>query len=206
VALADILKTIIKPAKRTSADLRADLAKIDLQALEAVVDALERKRRDLLLRGTDAEMAAITGELSAANLEAERGQAAVDELKLRLIPEAEAREQAAALDAKVAEARRLQRRLIEQFVAFDDLAAKLAEQRDDLEATQRQLEAANSYLGEQGRGDLRQPTPRQLLDAQGVAQDTMPRTSEWAMPGYFPLPGRRPFGLAKQLLEETGRG
>lgn len=206
MALADILKNLVKPTKRTSAELRADLAKIDMQALEAEVDALERKRRSLLLTGTDAEVAAITAELSAANLAAERGQAAIDELKFHLIPEAEEREKAAAIDAKAAEARSLQRQLIEQFVAFDDLAAKLAELRHALESTERQFTAANEYLAAHGRGDLRQSTPRQLLDARGVSQDEMPRTEAWVMPGYFPLPGRRPFGLAQQLLDEARNG
>jgi hypothetical protein len=111
MSLADILKTLIKPTTRTSADLRADLAKIDIQVLEAKVDAIERQRRELLLRGSDAEVLAITQDLSAANLEAERGQAAVDELT-RLISEAEQREAREAIEATASGARDANAQLI----------------------------------------------------------------------------------------------
>src|SRR5512139_404493 len=124
--LSDILKSLTKSTKRTSTELRADLTKIDLQALEANVDAIERRRRDLLLTGTDDQLRAITDELSRANLDAERGQAAVDELT-RLVAEAEERERTADLEATAAEGRQAHDRLIDHYAAADQLAAALAD-------------------------------------------------------------------------------
>lgn len=111
-SLSKLLASLTKPTPmRTAADLRADLAKVDLPALEAKVAEIERERRGLLLRGTDADLAKNRQALDAASLDAERGQAAVEELS-RLIAEAEAREGAAEMEAQAAGAQK----------AVDDLA------------------------------------------------------------------------------------
>lgn len=122
--LTGILKSLATPAARSSTDLKADLAKIDMQALEADVDAIERRRRDALLRGTDAQVAAIMSELAAANLAAERGQAAIDELQ-RLIAEAEAREAGEQLEQQAAQAQEAGETIGSIYAEIDGLAAKI---------------------------------------------------------------------------------
>jgi chromosome segregation ATPase len=125
-SLATILTTLTaaKSVPRTSADLKTDLARIDMAALEARIDEIERQRSTLLLTGTDAELAANRETLGAANLQAERAQAARAELQ-RQIGEAEERENAAALEAQAAEARQAAERLAETYSAIDDHAEKV---------------------------------------------------------------------------------
>lgn len=110
-SLTKILKAItIKSTPRTSAELKADLAKISMPTLEANVDEIERQRRALLLSGSDDDLRANKQNLDAANLEAERAQAAIDELQ-RQIAEAEGRERIAAIDAQADESRKAKSRL-----------------------------------------------------------------------------------------------
>jgi len=94
MSFAKILAAIMKPTTpRTTAQLRDDLGKIDMAALESRVAELELERRGLLLRGTDADVLKNKQALDAASLDVERGQVATEELT-RLIAEAEAREAA----------------------------------------------------------------------------------------------------------------
>lgn len=105
--LSDILKSLRKPAARSSEELRGDLAKIDMPALEAAVDDCEARRRNLLLIGTDAEIEAATRDLAAANLAAERAEAAIAELN-RQIAEAVERETIAEIEARAKAAKEAQ--------------------------------------------------------------------------------------------------
>lgn len=104
--LSKLLKGLTNSQPQTAAELRSTLSKIDQQALLAEVDRLEERRRQMLLHGTDTQVAAVSSELAAANLACERGAAAADELN-RLILEAEEREAAASLAATESAAAKL---------------------------------------------------------------------------------------------------
>lgn len=125
VNLTKILKGLAGTAPKTSAELRAALGKIDTAALEATVDRLEVERRRLLLTGSDAEVAAIGAEITAANLAAERGAAAIDELA-RLIAEAEAREGEVAIVSLEGEAAALREEIERDRTGIDEAATKVA--------------------------------------------------------------------------------
>lgn len=208
--LSNILSLITtKPETRTAAELRAALAEIDKDAFERRSDELETQRRKLLVFGTPDELKAVDANLEDANLEWERASATADELK-KLIAEAEKRETANTVEGTAVEARRLQRLLIEGYLAFDATANHLAGLRRDIEAAQKKLEDANTYLAaHRGAGpDLRIATPRQLLADQGIFQGDLPSLEWWIMPGYHPVPAAlqvhvnpkpRPFGLAAKL-------
>lgn len=101
MTIAKLLAGLIKATPRTAIQLREDLAKIDVESLEAYVTELEGRRRGLLLRGTDAELEMNAKALAAANLDVERAQAGIEELN-RQIAEADMRESAAELEAQAA--------------------------------------------------------------------------------------------------------
>jgi hypothetical protein len=156
MSISDIIAKITgsKAAKRTAADLRTDLASIDIDALERKVSEIERRRRELLLSGSDAELLAIAQDLTAANLEAERGQALTDELK-KLIAEAEAREAQAAVEQRAAEGRAARERLIGHYTKADELAAELADTIQNISQDRGLLQDANKATREQARPDLK---------------------------------------------------
>lgn len=206
--LTSILKLIIKPAASSSTELRQALVDVDLAGGEAAIEQLEGRRSALLLQlDSDAAIEKVEAEINVATRDLCRRQAAVKELE-RLIVEAEDREKAATIESKADEAKRLQRLLIEGYVVFDETAAHLAELRGDIERTLKQLEVANAYLAEHGRGDVQAKTPNQLLADQGVSAGDLPSLTYWSCPGYPPFPNAgqvystpkpRPFGLAKRL-------
>lgn len=123
--LAKILKAITGGKVRSAADLRADLAAIDVGALEKRVERLEGERRRLLLSGTDAEVVAIDQNITAANLEAERGAAAVEELT-KQIAAAEQREDEAAIEAAVEQAEQVRTKLAADQAELDKAMTKAA--------------------------------------------------------------------------------
>lgn len=103
MTIAKLLAGLIKATPRTAAQLREDLARIDTVGLAARVIEIEIQRRDLLLRGTDADLELNAKALAAANLDVERAQAGIEELN-RQIAEADTRESAAELEAQAATA------------------------------------------------------------------------------------------------------
>lgn len=125
MSLAKILKSLTGGKERSAESLRADLAAIDVPALEAEVDRLEGERRRLLLSGTDAELIAIDGEITAANLTTERAVAAVKELEVR-IADADKREADAAIAGTEEAAKKLHAEVDADQVEIDKAADKLA--------------------------------------------------------------------------------
>ncbi len=210
--LADILKSLTKSAKRTSAELRADLAKIDMPALEAKVDNVERRRRDLLLRGTDAELNDVSQALSQANLDAERGQALIDELN-RLILESEEREHLDNIEATAAEARGARDRLVAHYSDVDRLAAELGDILAKIVTDRATIKAANQVVIGAARSDLKTGDPAgELAQLLGFANsDGLPDPTRWLIAGYWPRADRfgtpinaaRPFGRVRELLHDS---
>lgn len=212
--LLDIINSITggKATKRTSAELRASLAEIDLAALERAVTDIERQRRALLLTGSDAELLAITQDLTAANLEAERAQALTDELK-KLIAEAEAREAQAAVEQRAAEGRAARDRLIGHYTKADELAAELANTLQKIGQDRHLVQDANRTTSAKGRPDLRVNDP--IGDIAGhlgyASADRIPNPLHWTLKGYWPLTDGsgislardRSLGRARELLDET---
>jgi hypothetical protein len=111
---------------RSTDDLRADLGKIDLAALDEKVAETERERRQLLLTGTDEQLRTNQQQLDDARLQVERGATLVDELH-RLIGEAERRERAAEIEAQAEGAARAKSALDKIYGEIDDLANLLKE-------------------------------------------------------------------------------
>jgi chromosome segregation ATPase len=157
-----ILENLAKPSDRAAADLKADLARIDLQVLEAEVDPLEQKRRRLLVTGTDAEVLAVTQELSAANLAAERAQAMMDEIQCQ-ISEAEAREAAQALEASYAEANNAKARLDQLGDELTAQATRLARAIGTAEEAITDIRARNKKFVAAGRPELQLKVPDIVL-------------------------------------------
>ena len=135
VSLTSILKALRKPAtgEKTAAELHADLAQIDIASLEAEVEALEARRRSLLLSGSDAEVEAATKSLASARLAVERAQAAAEEIG-RLISAAQAREAAAAVDAQHEAAVAASDRIAKTEGQIDILAGQLVAMLEAAEA------------------------------------------------------------------------
>lgn len=153
--LAKLLKSLANPKPQTAADLRAMLAKIDQQALLAVVERLEAERRRLLVHGSDVDLAAIDAELAAANRSCERAGAAIDELH-RLIAEAEGREAEAAIVALEAETVRIRDEIeadrAEVEKAADQVSAMLAAVGSKIATlTRQEQEIAAKRGGERAR-------------------------------------------------------
>lgn len=182
--ISSILKALASPAKRSSAELKADLAKLDMQGCEAKVTELERQRRQLLLRGSDEELRTSTQDLEAANLEAERTQAAIDELQ-RLIAEAEKREAGDALDARRALAVDAQADSLRCLVAIDHHAVELARLLGELDDHRRIISDSNKALAEAGRSSDRVPHAHVALAGHcGLHVPGFPQTQNWALSGY----------------------
>lgn len=112
-----------KSALRSADELRAALAEIDMVVLEANVSNLERQRKELLLTGSDDDLAANDAAIVTANRQAERGQAAIERLK-ELIVEAEAREAAAALEQQASEAQQAHEAITKVYAEVDATVAK----------------------------------------------------------------------------------
>jgi hypothetical protein len=184
--LADILKSLAKPTKRTSAELRADLAKIDMPALKAKVDAIERRRRDLLLIGNDDQLREFSEDLTKANLDAERAQAAVDVLTTRLIPEAEAREKAESIEAGAAKAQAARERLFSLYERADGAAKAVLKVAAEIEAARAEIREANGLSGKNGLPELKVADPLfDLMAHVGCSNvEQLPRTELWHVNGY----------------------
>ena len=186
--LSEIISSITggKAVKRTAAELRASLAEIDLAALERKVTEIERQRRDLLLRGTDAELLAITQDLTAANLEAERGQAAVDALK-DMVATAQERERRENIEARAASAREVQAAMISKYLELHEPATNVAELLRAIDTGRRQLQPANQELLAAGRSDLKIQFPEiALAERNDWNPQSLPAIAAFALPGYWP--------------------
>ena len=206
--LSSIISSLftLKKPDATSAELRADLEKLDIAGAEAENAKLETDRHALLLLADrESEIDQLDLRIQRSQREIERRYALKAEFE-RKIKSAQEREHAADIVAKIAEGRALQRQMIAAYIDFDEAAIKLAETLTMINAQHGDLEKVNAWLAENGRGEDRAETPRQLLAARGVSQDDMPRSESWRMPGYFPLGGKRPFALARGLLTETSNG
>lgn len=151
--LSTILKAIVSGKPRTSAQLREDLQKIDVAALEARVEGLEAERRRLLVHGTDAEVVTISQDITAANLNCERADALIKELE-RLIAAAEQREAEAAVESTVAEADQVGKKLAADSTELDKAVGKvvsllggIADQTAHLRGLNRKIEKAGRPVG-----------------------------------------------------------
>lgn len=184
--LATIIAALRKPVKRSAADLKADLARIDLAALEAAVSDCEARRRSLLIAGSDEEIEGATRELSAANLAAERAEAAVSELN-RQIAAAEEREALAEIDRKAAEAQAARVAVLEAYRDLDGAAREVARLLTKISAGQDTIRAANNAVAAAGRNDLKTPWPlSELLQLTGASDAQLPDPLMWQMRGYWP--------------------
>lgn len=130
-AIARILKTLsAQSTPRTSAELKADLAAIDIPMLKGIVEALAIERKVLLRTASDDQLRASAAKLDDARLAVERGEAITEELQ-RQIADAEKHEAAQQVEAQAAEAQQSAARLAELYAAFDELVrqaqARLAE-------------------------------------------------------------------------------
>ena len=153
-----ILKALAKPEPRSAADLRSDLAAIDLPALEGAVSTLEQQRKELLLKGSDADLAENNAAIVAANLEAERAQAAAVELQ-RLIVEAEAREASEALDAQYAAAEEAAAIAGKAAREIDELAGKLTARLSEITRASASVTRWNALAEKAGQHGRRLACP-----------------------------------------------
>lgn len=210
--LTNIIKAITGPkgSKRTAAELRADLAAIDLVALEAVVTDIESRRRDLLLTGSNDELRAITDELSQANLDAERGQAVVDELT-RLIKDAAEREAREAIERVADGANAARTQLLHLYGRADELAGELAAVLQEITQARATLKDAAKRTTDAGRPDLRVRDPIGALATHlgHASSDALVDPLTWHLRHYwplrdgngFPLKVDRSLGRARELLD-----
>lgn len=200
--LADIIKTAIgtKSHKRTVEQLQSDLAAIDLEGLERKVTAVELRRRELLLTGSDEAIRGATEELSQANLEAEKGQALADLLTTRLIPEAIERARVENIDATAARGRAAQAKMVQLYVDLDQAAIRVTDLLVALEEQAIELRDCNQTVAVEGkRRDLKSDSPLGLL-AQHLGR-VVPDPGHWALAGYWPRSGAdRPLGSMRELL------
>lgn len=90
---------IFKKKSRTAAQMREARGQINVAELQAAIDALNAKRREALLTGSDIEVRAIEADLEKARLAFDRASVAAEELD-RQIAEAESAESEAAFNAR----------------------------------------------------------------------------------------------------------
>lgn len=145
--LTSIIEALTKQTPRTAAELRQDRAAIDLPALQARVAEIEAERKKLLLVGGNAALRANDDSLADARIDAERGEALIDELD-RLAAEAEAREAAEALKADAEVAQREADKLAEVCREIDDLADQI---KDRLAVAAVSYAAVNRWNGRAAR-------------------------------------------------------
>ncbi|WP_428665053.1 hypothetical protein [Reyranella sp.] len=126
--MTKLLTALAKPttAERSSAEIRADLGKIDMAALGAKVSEIEQARRRLLLVGTDEQLHENGRALADAKLQVERGATLIEELG-NLAAAAERREKAVELQAEHEAAQREGEKLAATHVEIDQIAAKLGD-------------------------------------------------------------------------------
>jgi hypothetical protein len=209
-----ILNLIRKP-KASAAELRDALAALDIKAAEGAVDALEAQRHALLLKtGADAEIEDIETRIRVGNREVERLHAGKVELS-KLLAEAEAREHAAEIETRAAAAREAQVEGLRLYVAIDEAAAGLCNLLDRLDKVSGEIRAANRYLAEHGRSDLKTPAPEVALAQHiGVTSSaSLPNPQHWALDGYrarnldglLVAPGKHRLSRAAELLPEGQR-
>lgn len=122
--ITKLLDSLRKPAQRSAADLRQDLAEVDLTKLQAEVGRIEAERKPLLLKGTSEQLRRNEQDLAEARLEVERGGALIEELQ-RLVVEAEARENAEAFESMASEAAAAEQQLKTICAEIEAGAAKL---------------------------------------------------------------------------------
>lgn len=184
--LSDILKALRKPTTRSSADLRQDLERIDLAALESEVDGCEARRRTLLLTGSDDQIEAATRDLAAANLAAERAEAAVAELT-RQIAEATERERLASVEKQASEAKAARVAVIEAYAALHNATLVVTRLLTVIRAGEATIREANGITSAAGRRDLKVPWPRaELLAHLGLTDGQLPDPLLWRIEGYWP--------------------
>jgi hypothetical protein len=202
--ISDMIKSVTsgKSDTRTAAELQTALAAIDITALEAGVTEIERRRRELLLTGSDEELNAITLELGKANLLAERAQALADALAKQLIPAAMAREKGEAIEAGAVKARAARERLFSLYERADDAAKAVVKVVAEIEAARAQIREANGLSGRNGRPELKVADPlfdvMQHVGCSNVEQ--LPQTAAWHLNGYTGSASERfQFGRVREL-------
>lgn len=125
-AFTRILKTLApQSTPRTSVELKADLAQVDIPALTGIVEALAIQRKALLVTGNDDQLRANAARLDDARLAVERAEAIAEELQRR-IAEVEKREADEAIAGTVAEAKKLHDEIDADQAELDKLADRLA--------------------------------------------------------------------------------
>jgi hypothetical protein len=198
---------INKPKDRTAVQIREALGSLDVKGAEAAVEALEKQRHALLLKGDDAEIEKFEVRIKAGNREVERQYAARTELT-RLLAMAEAAEAAANIEARASSARDTQASMLRCFVEIDTLATRLAELLDEVDIGRRKIHEVNHFLSENGHREMKIPYPEIALSEHlGLpTPESLPRLSTWVLHGYKPrLPDSRLLGRARELLSERNR-
>lgn len=193
--LATIMDLIRRP-KATADEYREALAKIDVPAAEAVVEALEAKRRIALVQNDDAVVDEIDRELKAANRDVDRCHAAKEDLE-RLIEQSEKTALEDKINGTAQDSRAARARMLRRYVEIDAKAAELAEllkaDRDDFGLIKR----GNEFIRSQGRSDLGTRLPLGEVVALG-GRDVRDFLSEWVLPNYWPR--LRDFGTMDRTL------
>ena len=169
--------------------------------------ARDRRRRGRRSKAAEAEvdaLDAIEGKIRTANRNAERQYAAKAELERR-ITEAEARENAAATEAKGVEAKRLAMKFINAYLDLDRMAVEMAATLDAVMADREALLNVNKVLTGANRGDLRGKRPEELLaELGGFNSEWLPQVTTWSLHGYFPersaITESRRFSRLRELL------
>lgn len=216
MTIAEILKNLTK--KRPAATLDEDftsLAEAQRRA-EAAISAAEARRQELLLTGTNQELAAVEQEIRELNWEADRAQAAMARLR-PLIDAAKADERRTEMDRRGVEVRAKRRKLLELYCELDSVASRLVELLDAVDEGEREIRDANRMFAQENRDDLKVQSPLASLGELAGSVERLPRIREWRMHGYWPIrpgqhdvlgqgsvvaiPAERRFGRARELLE-----
>lgn len=211
---------ISKPDDRASSAHLIELRDaLDLRGAQAAIDDLTDKRFRSLLTASDSEIEKIDNQMRAAHRDQDRRRAAAEALGplIEAAKEREAEEDIKRLGAEAAETRL---RVLREYVALDDAAARLADCIEAIDGGESFLLSANARLREAGRHDLAVPLPLdQLMRLAECEFDRLPRLGDFLLPGYRDtaaarrgdpnairkLPPARRFGRLAELLPENAQ-
>lgn len=135
---------IFKKKSRTASQMREARAAINVSELQAGIDALNAKRRDALLTGSDAEVRAVEADLEKARLVFDRASVAADELD-KQIAESEYAE------SETAFATKYQAAIVARDAAMSRIESDYSRGANLILGVIEAVEAANSQVAEVNR-------------------------------------------------------
>lgn len=155
----DKLRTLLK--SNSSSDIAEALAAIDVPNLETVLEDAQKRRVDLLLTGSNAEILAAEAAIDKARIDLDRAVAAVAELTRRL-ETAKSKEATAAFEARYQAALTARNAAIARIRGdYPGLARKLHELAEIEQNADEAIACINHELSE-AAGALEQPTLRSV--------------------------------------------